>query len=430
VSRRGFGAKSLILWAVLLSLTTLPFINTINEMMTRVAVSTRLDRLIETNISPPMATLVATILTYVFQVKATSLGSSIYLIERSLPYNLQLDWNCVGWQSLLLLLLSLATGLQGEHCRLSKVKCILLGLVGNILLNLFRIAVDALLLKAYGPAVAIAFHDYATLPLTFLWLAAFWYLSTNHILSPRAAEKTGGSLKAVVDFLRGRRGLSVTSMAIILFSTFLGGLGVLSTKVSAEDDPTRLSFEWFPEAVKFYDITTNRVMTHPDYTDLNDVAHADSEMANWKFYLYGPLVESYTMMGWVKYHVWLRTSFKKEKTQITFTIYEVDEDGAETEVRTDSMRIVLTPSANAYDLMVYHSDPYIFEEGHTIKLAIELRVKAGREYTLEYDAPNRWSYLQLPGVVVPERVMGLLFLAPILPRLMAKSQGGEEDEED
>jgi hypothetical protein len=136
------------------------------------------------------------------------------------------------------------------------------------------------------------------------------------------------------------------------------------------------------------------------------------------------------MMGWVKYHVWLRTSFKKEKTQIVFTIYEVYENGTETEVRTDSMKIVLTTSANAYDLMAYHSDPHTFEEGHTIKLAIYLLVKPGREYTLEYDSPNRWSYLQLPGVVVPERVIGLLFLAPILPRLMAKYHGGEGDEED
>ncbi|KYH38379.1 MAG: Exosortase EpsH-related protein [Candidatus Bathyarchaeota archaeon B23] len=435
MSNRGFGAKGLILWAVLLSVMMLPFIGTLNDLMAKVAASAGLDVFIEEKISPQMAAFVAALLTYVFKMEAASFGPSVYLMDRYLPYKLLLNWNCVGWQSLLLLLFSLVAGLQGSHSRLSKVKCILLGLLGVVLLNLFRIAADALILRSYGPGVAIAFHDYATLPLTFLWLAAFWYISTNYILSPRGAGGEGVSLKAVVDFLRGRRTLSVASMAIILLSTFLGGLGILSTKVSADDDPTRLSFEWFPNPVTVCTISTNRVMTHPDYTDLNDTAYEDSYTASssglrrWEFYLYGPLEEDYTMTGWIKYHVWLRSSAHLERSRIVYTIYDVDEDGSETQVRSDTAPIILQPSASAYDLMVYHSDSYTFEEGHTIKLGIDLYVRSGRTYTLEYDAPYRWSYLQLPGIVVSENALGLLFLAPLLPRLMAKIEG-EEDEED
>lgn len=433
MSESELGIKSLILWAILLSLTMLPFIGTINDLLAQAAASTRLDAFIETYISPPMAMAVAAILTYVFGIEATALGHSIYLVEHYLPYKLLLDWNCVGWQSMLLLIISLAAGLQGSHSRLSKLKCILLGVVGVILLNLMRVALDALLLEAYGPRVAIAFHDYATLPLTFLWLAAFWYISTNFILTPRGAERGSMSLKAVIDFLAGRRTLSVASMAIILLSTFLGGLGILSMKVSAEDDPTKLSFEWFPNAVTVCNVTTNRVMTHPDYTDLNDTAYEDAYTASstglvriWEFYLYGPLQENYTMQGAITYVVWLKGSVLLERTRIFYTIYDVAENGSETQVRRDWIPIFLTTTPARISLTVLQSSPYTFQEGHTIKLAIDLYVKAGRTYTLYYDSPSRWSYLKLPGIVVPENVLPLIFLAPILPGLMIRRRGEED----
>ena len=435
MGRREFGIKSLILWAVLLSMTMLPFIGTLNDLMAKAASAVGLDALIGRYIAPPMATAVAAVLRYVFGVEATALGQSIYLLERHLPYKLLLDWNCVGWQSLLLLFVSLAAGLQGEYSRLSRLKCILLGVIGVALLNLLRIAIDALLLDIYGPSIAIAFHDYATLPLTFLWLAAFWYISINYILTPRAAERGVLSLKTAVDFLTGRRTLSIASMTIILLSTFLGGLGILSTKVSAEDDPTKLSFEWFPNAVTVCNITTNRVMTHPEYTDLNDTAYADAYSASgtgmvriWEFYLYGPLEEDYTLQGILTYVIWLKGSVLLERSRLVFTIYDVDEDGDETEVRSDGIFVILTKSPARISLTVTQSSPYTFDEGHTIKLTIDLYVRAGRTYTLYYDASTRWSYLQLPGIVVSENVLGLLLVASIIPGLMRRrGERGEED---
>ncbi len=435
MSSGGFGVKSLVLWAVLLSLTMLPFIGTLNDLMAKAASAMGLDVIIGSYIAPPMATVVAAILKYIFGIEAAALGQSIYLMEGYLPYKLLLDWNCVGWQSLLLLLISLAAGLQGDYSRLSRLKCILLGVISVALLNLLRISLDALLLEAYGPTVAIAFHDYATLPLTFLWLAAFWYISTNYILSPRAVERDSVSLRTVIDFLTGRRTLSIASMAIILLSTFLGGLGILSTRVSAEDDPTKLSFEWFPNAVTVCDITTNRVMTHPQYTDLNDTAYADTYSASdtglvriWEFYLYGPLEEDYTMQGILTYVVWLKGSVLVERTRLVFTIYDVDENGDETEVRSDSVFIFLTKSPARISLTVTQSSPYTFEEGHTIKLGIDLYVRGGRTYTLYYDAPSRWSYLRLPGIVVSENVLGLLLMAPLIPGLMTQRRGDEDEE--
>ena len=139
--RNEFGAKSLLLWVLLLSLTLIPFIGTMNDLMAKIAALIGLDDFIETNISPQMAVTVAALLTYVFGVEATALGPSIYLVEHQLPYRLILDWNCVGWQSLLLLLVSLVTGLQGDHSRLSRWKCILLGLLNVALLNLHGVGI-------------------------------------------------------------------------------------------------------------------------------------------------------------------------------------------------------------------------------------------------------------------------------------------------
>lgn len=436
MSKREFGVKTLLLWTALISMTTLPLIGTLNDMMARVAALIGLDRIIEAYVSPIMASLVAAILNHVFNIEAKALGSSIYLIGEHLPYKLMLDWNCVGWQSLLLLLLSLATGLQGNHSRLSKVKCVLLGLISLILLNLFRVSAAALFIEVYGPSVAITFHDYATLPLTFIWLVAFWCVSTNYILS--RADKGGDiGLMAVLDFFRGKRTISIASMAIVLLSTFLVGLGILSTRVTADLDPTRLTLEWYPHPITVNTITTNRLMTHPDYTDLNDTAYSDSYTATtpgvqrlWEFYLYGPLEEEYTLSGLIKYVIWLHGSVLIEKSTLIFTIYDVDESGVKTQVRKDTIPIIIiTDTPSSYVFLVYKPTSYTFQERHTIELAIDLDVRAGRTYTLEYDSEERWSYLGLPGIVVSENVVGLLLVAPILPRIF-DLLGGKGDEED
>ena len=442
--RNEFGAKSLLLWVLLLSLTLIPFIGTMNDLMAKIAALIGLDDFIETNISPQMAVTVAALLTYVFGVEATALGPSIYLVEHQLPYRLILDWNCVGWQSLLLLLVSLVTGLQGDHSRLSRWKCILLGLLNVALLNLLRVSLDALILEAYGPTIAIAFHDYATLPLTFLWLAGFWYISTNYILTPRGSREAI-SLKALIDFLLGRRTLSAATMAIILLSTFLGGLTLLTMKVGADCDPTELSFEWYPNAVEVCGITTNRVMTHPDYTDLNYTpSYTDSYTGGfgwkeaWAFYLYGPLVEDYTISGKANYTLWLHIEDDIPGTTIIWThirfkIYDVDKDGDLTHVHTDGpYRIKLVENRpTKYEYEGDTISTYTFEEGHTIKLGVEIYVTPHIDYILEYDSETRHSYLELPGIVVEENVVALMGMAPLLPWLTrAFSRGRRGDEKD
>src|SRR5439155_19791509 len=66
-----------------------------------------------------------------------------------------ISWNCVGWQSLILLGLSLMVGLRGPMSLATRVQVIALGVLGTILVNIARITVVCALaaLAGYLPAV-------------------------------------------------------------------------------------------------------------------------------------------------------------------------------------------------------------------------------------------------------------------------------------
>ena len=82
--------------------------------------------------------------------------------------NLYIGWNSVGWQSLVLLLFSGVTGLEGDWTPKSKLKCTLLGLESIVVINFTRIVAIALVLLKWGPSSAVMFHDHLSQLLTFI----------------------------------------------------------------------------------------------------------------------------------------------------------------------------------------------------------------------------------------------------------------------
>ncbi len=92
-------------------------------------------------------------------------------------YRLFISWNCVGWQSLILLGLSLMVGLRGPMTLATRIEVIALGVLGTLLVNIARITVVCALAALVGYLPAILFHDYGGTLLLVAWLFTFWLIA-------------------------------------------------------------------------------------------------------------------------------------------------------------------------------------------------------------------------------------------------------------
>jgi exosortase/archaeosortase family protein len=129
-------------------------------------------------------------LQYFFGIQTSVSTTSLYLHAGSRSIIAVIAWNCVGWQSLVLLGFTLITGLQGPYTRRSKALCVVLGVEGIFLLNLLRIALVLLLAFYLGYLPAVVFHDYAGTILILIYLVLFWLFSFKYVLQRQAAKGT------------------------------------------------------------------------------------------------------------------------------------------------------------------------------------------------------------------------------------------------
>ena len=168
---------------IILSITLLllPFITTFNEFLTKMVEASRAYRLIQAYIVPFQVRMVSVILT-LFGLNPQVTNDSIVLEKNASPLFVYLSWNCLGWQSFVLLTLSLITGLQGSYRWSAKITCVVLGVVGTFWTNLVRITLVALVAFVLGQVPAIIFHDYFSTLFIIAWLLLFWKVSFNHIL--------------------------------------------------------------------------------------------------------------------------------------------------------------------------------------------------------------------------------------------------------
>jgi exosortase/archaeosortase family protein len=421
-----------VIWFALVGISILPLIGTINELLTKLALSSGLYRLLDSYVVPIMVRLTGTILEEVFRIETVISGAQLFVTKGGIPYEINIIWNCVGWQSFLLLIVIFITVFQGKYTVLSRVKSVALGLEGVLLVNLTRVTTTCLLLLRGGYGPALTFHDYFSTVLTFLWLSLFWYLTQNFILEYKTEDTkpflrmVGDSLRGVdlasllPDFIFGKKAIGLTTMVIIILATFLNGIAILSVRANDGGDQTVLSFEHLSANVTFNGINTDSIMTLPEYTDLGST-YSDSyttpsttgwyEM--WDFYLYGPLGNDYGLQGSITYTVWLHIATQgvnNYDTQIRFKVYEVDETGTSTLVKIDTFSIKIKKNARQFQFAGGHISEHVFDTNHTMRVSISIHSDSSMEYVLEYDSSARHSNLDLPGMVVPERLSDALQL--------------------
>ena len=107
-------------------------------------------------------------------VQATAAGSQLVVLGPGGPTNLFISWNCIGWQSLVLLGLSMYVGLRSQSLREAQAQVVLVGILGTVLVNLLRVTIVCLLAATAGRWPAVIFHDYGGTLMTITWLFAYW----------------------------------------------------------------------------------------------------------------------------------------------------------------------------------------------------------------------------------------------------------------
>jgi len=172
--------RRLILFTVF-ALVVLPFTTSFNEALTKMVERLEIVSAIQSTVAPLMVRGVTGVLGFL-GISCEASGSSIYLTEAWMPLAIYVNWNCIGWQSVILLALTLVTGLQGGYTFRSKMLVVILGLEGTLIVNIVRIVIPTLLANGFGRLPAIFFHDYIGALLTLIWLSFFWYYAFNRVL--------------------------------------------------------------------------------------------------------------------------------------------------------------------------------------------------------------------------------------------------------
>lgn len=153
-----------------------------NDVITRIVMVTGLYVPLRDVVLPRVVAMVAVMLNvlgfettvYNFQLLTVTRGAhTVWVI---------LFWNCVGWQTLILLSCTLVFGISGSYTKLSKLICITLGLQFTLLISGLRILLVSIVAFFWGTLPAIIFHEYGGTVLALFGLFLFWYVSFKWIL--------------------------------------------------------------------------------------------------------------------------------------------------------------------------------------------------------------------------------------------------------
>jgi exosortase/archaeosortase family protein len=166
----------------------LPLVTTFDDFLTSWALQLGVNNPLQA-IVPVEARMVVTLLGLI-GVPAAAAGSDIVVWDAAgSMHTLFISWNCIGWQSLLLLGMTFLSGLRGRQSLGSRLQVIVIGVSGTMLLNLARVAMVAALEATWGHLPALIFHDYGGTILVIAWFFVFWIAVQRWILVARPSDE-------------------------------------------------------------------------------------------------------------------------------------------------------------------------------------------------------------------------------------------------
>ncbi|MHB8612962.1 MAG: exosortase/archaeosortase family protein [Candidatus Dormibacteraceae bacterium] len=169
-------------------LMLLPLVTTFDDLLTTWALQLGANNPLQT-IVPIEARMVVGLLGLA-GIHAAASGSHLVVWDGGgAMHTLFISWNCIGWQSLVLLGVSLITGLRGRHPLEARVQVVVIGVAGTLLLNLLRVAAVAGIAATIGVTPAILFHDYGGTVLVIAYLLLFWMFAQRWILGSAPSDE-------------------------------------------------------------------------------------------------------------------------------------------------------------------------------------------------------------------------------------------------
>jgi len=179
---------SKILILLVLLLLILPFWTTFQDLLTQLIMRVEVYKSLQNVIVPYELKVTGTILSiagmpirvgnaYIEWTKSSGGNEVIYLA-----------WNCVGWQTLVLFVITLITGLSGNHSITSKGETLIIGILGTYLINIVRLVLVVVVYFIAGRPFGIIFHDYFSNLLTIGWLFGYWYFSYSFVLETKKTD--------------------------------------------------------------------------------------------------------------------------------------------------------------------------------------------------------------------------------------------------
>lgn len=173
-----------VLLVLTITLLVLPAVLTFNDLITKVVERWVLYNFLQQQLVP-------------FQVKLVGLvvrpfGVAYIPLRDGMIANtieLRMTWNCLGWQSLLMFLVSLIVVLKGyTFTWMSKLEVIFLGMFGIFWMNIFRMSITVLLAVYAMPVFRVVYHDIFAAVMTIVYLIGFWWFSYTFILEEKLAN--------------------------------------------------------------------------------------------------------------------------------------------------------------------------------------------------------------------------------------------------
>ena len=136
-------------------LMTLPFFITSQDLVTRILELSGLAGLIQHYIIPIEVKFVVAILQILGLPATGDLKTIVLPGGVSGGYRAQIIWSCIGWQSAVLLAVTLLTGLRKKYTLGSRLETVIIGLMGTFWVNIFRIVIIYILGYHFGQLIAV-----------------------------------------------------------------------------------------------------------------------------------------------------------------------------------------------------------------------------------------------------------------------------------
>jgi exosortase/archaeosortase family protein len=168
-----------IAWAAAVLMILTPFVATLDDLLAALAQRSGLDAAVAA-VAVPEAKMVAVVLN-LLGIAASSSGPTLWVAGPQ-PVSLVIGWNCVGWQGLLLLALTLVVGLRPQDPWEARLHVVMIGVLGTVIINLARIAIVSVIAARAGYYPAIFVHDWMGTLVTVAWLSGFWFFAQRYVL--------------------------------------------------------------------------------------------------------------------------------------------------------------------------------------------------------------------------------------------------------